>query len=97
MAASYSLFPVTITEWNDLDYSLSNAPSINVFMRYIFKFIRFGLNEFLKIYNAHGLKLLTRLYLDLDHLQGHESKNFLDEISTCGKHIKSRKSTNLIS
>ena len=93
-----SFFPATITEWNDLDYSLCNAPSINVFKKNILKFTRFGLNKVFNIYNLHGLKLLTRLHLDLSHLRGHKfNHNFshcLDEICMCGKDIES---TNLSS
>ena len=55
-----SLFPATITGWIDLNYSLSNAPSINVFKQNILKFILLGPNN---IHNLHGRKLLTRLRL----------------------------------
>ena len=40
-------FPATITEWNDLDYCLRNAPSINVFKQNILKFIPLGPNNVL--------------------------------------------------
>ena len=74
-----SIFLETITEWNDLDYSLCNAPSINFFKENILKFIRFSPN-----YNPYDPKLLTRLCLGLSHLRGHKSNhNFsdcLDEI-----------------
>ena len=53
-------FPATITGWIDLDYSLSNAPSINVFKQNILKFILLGPNN---IHNLYGQKLLTRLRL----------------------------------
>ena len=59
-----SLFYATITDWNDLDYSLSNAPSINVFKQNIFKFIRLRPNNAFNILSPHGLKLLMRLRLD---------------------------------
>ena len=88
-----SFFPATITEWNDLDYSLRNAPSINVFKQNILKFIRLGSNKVFNIYNPHGLKLLTRLRLDLSHLRGHKFNHSfsdcLDEICMCGKDIES--------
>ena len=66
-----SFFPATITEWNDLDYSLRYAPSINVFKKNILKFIRIGPNNVFNIYNPHGLKLLMRLRLGLSHLRRH--------------------------
>ena len=88
-----SFFPATITEWNDLDYSLRNPPSINVFKQNILKFIRLGPNKVFHIYNPHGLKLLTRLRLGLSHLRGHKfNYNFSDclyEICMCGKDIES--------
>ena len=43
-----SFFFATITEWNDFDYPLCNAPSINVFKENILKFIRFGPNKHLQ-------------------------------------------------
>ena len=86
-------FPATITECNDLDYSLCNAPSINVFKKNIFKFIHLGPNKVFNINNSCGLKLLTRLRLGLSHLGGHKfNHNFsdcLDEICMCGKDIES--------
>ena len=88
-----SFFPATITEWNDLDCSLRNAPSINVFKKNILKFIRLGPNKVFNIYNPYGLKLLTRPRLGLSHLRGHKFNHnfsdFLDEICMCGKDIES--------
>ena len=85
-----SFFPATITEFNDLDYSLRNAPSINVLKQNILKFIRLGPNKKFNIYKPHGLKLLTRLFLGLSHLLGHKFKpNFSDCLSKCGKDIES--------
>ena len=88
-----SFFPATITEWNDLDYSLCDAPSINVFKENILKFIHLGPNKVFNIYNLYGLKLLTRLHLGLSHLCGHKfNHNFSDchdEICMCGKDVES--------
>ena len=67
-----SFFSATITEWNDLDYSLPNAPSINVFKQNISKFIHTSPNKILNIYNPHVIKLLTRLRLGLSHLRGYK-------------------------
>ena len=67
-------FPAAITEWNVIDYSLLNGPSINIFKQNILNFLRPGPNNVLTIYNPHGLKLLTRLRLDLSHLRGHKFK-----------------------
>ena len=54
-------FPDTITDRNGLDYSVHNAPSINVFRQNILNFIRLGTNKVFKIYNPHDLKVLARL------------------------------------
>ena len=89
-----SFFPATITEWNDLDYSLHNAPSINVLKQNILKFIRLSPNKVFNIYNQHGLKHLTRFRLGLSHLRvihkfKHNFSDFPDEICMCGKDIES--------
>ena len=85
-----SFFPTTITEWNDLDYSLRNAPSVNVFEKNISKFIRLGPGKDFNIYNPFGLKLLTILHFGLSHLRGHKyNHNFsdcLDEICVWGRY-----------
>ena len=39
--------PATITRWNDLDYSMRNASSINVFKKNILKVIRISPNKIL--------------------------------------------------
>ena len=88
-----SFFPATITEWNDLDYSLRNACSINVFKKNVLKFVCLAPNKVFSIYNPYGLKLLTRLRLGLSPLRGHKfNHNFIDcfdEICMCGKDIES--------
>ena len=71
--------PAAITEWNDLDYSLCNAPFINLLKQNILKFIRLAPSKVFDIYNPHGPKLLTRLRLGLCHLRGHKfNHNFSD-------------------
>ena len=40
-----SFFLATITESNDLDYSLRNAPSVNVFKQNVLNFIRLSPNK----------------------------------------------------
>ena len=86
-------FRATIIESNELDYSLRNAPSINVFKKNTLRFIRLGPNKVFNIYNPHVLNLLTRLRLGLSHLRGHRFNDIfsdcLDEISMCGKNIES--------
>ena len=96
-----SSFLGTTTEWNDLDFSLHNASSINVFKQNTLKFIRIGPNKVFNIYNLHGLKLLTRLRLGLSHLRGHKFKysfsDCLNEVCMCGKisNLRTISSTNV--
>ena len=82
----------TLAEWNDLGYSLRNAPSNNVFKQNNLNFIRLRLNKVFNIYNPRGLKLSTRFCLGLIHLLGHRSNhNFndcLDQICICGIYIE---------
>ena len=83
----------TLAEWNDLGYSLRNAPSNNVFKQNNLNFIRLHLNKVFNIYNPRGLKLSTRFRLGLIHLRGHKSNhNFndcLDQICICEIYIES--------
>ena len=87
-----SFFPSEITEWNNLDYYLSNAPSISAFEQNILMFIRLGSNKVYNVNNPSGSKLLTRLPLGMSHLCAHKfSHNFsdcLDELCSCGTNIE---------
>ena len=58
-----SFFPVVISEWNSLDINIRNSSSINVL-----KFIRPEPNSTYNINDTKGLKLITRLRLELSHL-----------------------------
>ena len=71
--------PATIYKWNDLDSSLLNARTISVFNQNILNFTHLSPNNVFKIYSPHGLKLLTRFYLDLSHLQGLKFKQNLSD------------------
>ena len=89
----HSFSPTNITEWNNLDYSLRHAPSINVFRQNLLKFICLDPKKVFNIFNPHSLKLLTGLRLGLSHLQGHKFKHnisdCLDETCLCGKDTES--------
>ena len=66
-----SFFPSTITEWNKLDCDIRNSDSLNIFKLLLLKFVRPLANSVFDINNPYGLKLLTRLRLDLSHLRYH--------------------------
>ena len=88
---NYSFFFTTITEWNDLDYSQRNAPSINIFKQNILEFICHSPSNVFTIYNPHGPKLLRRLRLGLSHLQGHNFKHNRCFLFLKGRHTRMNK------
>ena len=69
-----SFFPSAIIEWNNLDPNLRNSNSISVFKEKILNFIRPSPNSVFDIRNPKGIKLITRLRLDLSHLRKHKFK-----------------------
>ena len=83
-----SYFPAAIKEWNRLDIDIRKSDSISIFKKRILSFIRTLPNKVWNSHNAQGLKLLTRLRLDLNHLRYHQCKhNVLDTINplcSCG-------------
>ena len=83
-----SFFPSTITEWNKLDSDTRNSNSLNIFELCLLKFVRPVAKRGSEINNPYGLKLLTRLRLDLSHLRYHKFRhNFQDcinPICACG-------------
>ena len=91
-AFKYSFFPWTINEWNKLNFSI-RASSFNIFRANLIKIIRPIPNSVFGIFNPLGLKLITRLWLGLSHLNEHRFKhNFNDCINplcTCGLDIES--------
>ena len=74
-----SFFPSTLTDWFKLDRSIRNSESISVFKNKLLSFIRPVQNKIYDIFDPIGIKLLTRLRLDLSHLNEHRFRhNFLD-------------------
>ena len=90
---SMAFFSSTIIEWNNLDYHLRNAPSINVFKQNILKFIRLGPNKVYNVHNPSRLKLFTRLCLGFSQLRAHKFSHnlsdYFDELCICGTNIES--------
>ena len=87
-----SFFPSTITEWNKLDRAIRNSDFLKIFTLSLLKFVSRLANSAFDINNPYGLKLLTRLRLDLNHLRYHKFRqNFQDCINTicdCGLEIE---------
>ena len=56
-----SYIPSTIFEWNKLDQDIRNAESYALFRKHLSSFIRPEASNIFNVYNAKGIKLLTRL------------------------------------
>ena len=85
-----SFFRSSIIEWNNLDPNLRN---FGIFKNNILKFIRPKPNSFFNCCSLKGIRLITRLRLELSHLREHKSNyNFqdcLNPLCSCGLSIES--------
>ena len=85
---SNSFFPYAITEWNKLGESIKSIESISAFKSSILRFIRPKPAPVFNILDSDGLKLLTRLRVNLSHLKEHKYRhNFSDTFNpfcNCG-------------
>ena len=88
-----SFFPSSIIEWNNLDPNLLNLGNSGIFKNNILKFIRPKPNIFFNCCNLKGIRLITRLRLELSHLREHKFKynfqNCLNPLCSCGSSIES--------
>ena len=86
-------FPSTIIEWNKLDHNIKNLTSFTILRNSNLKFIRQSADSFFSSYNPKGIKLATRLWLDLSPLREHRFKynfeDFLKLFCKCGLDIES--------
>ena len=77
-----SFFPYCTDQWNLLDPDIKNIQSISLFKKAILKFIRPSAAHVFDVTDYSGLKLLTRLRLNLSHLNEHKFRhNFRDTIN----------------
>ena len=75
----YSFFPSALTDWFNLDENIRNSESICSFKNKLLSFIRPVQRSTFNIFDPIGIKLLTRLRLDLSHLNEHRFRhNFQD-------------------
>ena len=85
---SNSFIPCALTEWNNLGNSIRELESISVFKSSLLHFIRPKASPIFGIMDPEGLKLLTRLRLNLSHLKEHKyCHNFADTLNpicNCG-------------
>ena len=88
-----SFFPSAISEWNKLDLNIRNSASLNAFKKKLLNFIRPCANSIFDIHNPLGIKLLTRLRLDLSPLHEHKFRHCfqdtLNPLCECAKDIES--------
>ena len=89
----YLFFPYTVVEWNRLDHTLRNSKSYNIFNNSLLKIGRPIPKPTFNIPNPLGLKLLTRLRLELSRLNEHRfNHNFEDCINplcSCSLEVES--------
>jgi len=76
-----SFFPFCISEWNSLDASIRNLPSISSFKNAILKFFRPSANSVFNVMDNKGVVLLNRLRVGFSHLREHKFRhNFTDTV-----------------
>ena len=90
-----SFFPYVIDEWNKLKIEIRNIESFPKFRKLLLN-LDYGhpsCRSIYNIFNPLGVKYLTRLRLDLSHLNGHRfNHNFHDYINplcSCGNDTES--------
>ena len=77
-----SFFPYCTDQWNAFDPNIKNIQSISLFKKALLKFIRPSPAHVFDVTDYSGLKLLTRLRLNLSHLNDHKFRhNFRDTLN----------------
>ena len=73
-----SFFPYCVREWNELDPELRKTNSISLFKKGLLKSKKFKKpikHPTFDIFDPHGIKLLTRLRVNLRHIREHKFLN----------------------
>ena len=81
MRFSSSYFHNTICEWNLLEKSVQDSPSLAVFKSKLLRIIRPEKNPVYNIYDILGIKLLTRLRVNFSPLNEHRFRHDFDCLS----------------
>ena len=77
-----SFFPYCVNEWNTLNKEIRALKSVSLFKKSLLKNKRQKKSPVFNILDFQGLKLLTRLRLNLSHLREHKfNHNFQDTIN----------------
>ena len=88
----YSFFPSTTKDWFDLDETIRNSESVEIFKSKLLSFIRPIESNVFNIFDPIGLKLLTRLRLGFSHLNEHRFRhnfqNCLNPLCSCSLEVE---------
>ena len=88
-----SFFPFCVKTWNKLSSELRNSSSVSIFKKALLNYYRPKECSIFNIFDPVGLKLLTRLRVNLSHLREHKFRhNFLDTLNplcSCNLEIES--------
>ena len=91
-AFKYSFFPSTILEWNKLDRKIRQSSTLLTFRNSPLKADRPAPKPVYNIHNPNCLRLLTRLRLELSHLNehkfNHNFKDCVDALCYCSLEVK---------
>ena len=83
-----SFFTYCINEWNNLSQVIREISKVSKFKRELLSFIRPKGNEIFQVFDPGGLKLLSRLRLNLSHLRehkfNHKFSDTLVPLCSCG-------------
>ena len=93
-----SFFPYCINQWNNLDPAIRNINTISMFKKALLKYIRTSPSLVYNVTDYVGLKLLTRLRLNLSHLCEHKFQhNFQDTVNPlCSCSLESESVTHFL-
>ena len=76
-----SFFPFCLSEWNKLDASIRELPSLKSFKQALLKFLRPNGNPIFGVSDNRGVVLLNRLRVGFSHLREHKFRhNFSDTL-----------------
>ena len=70
-----SFYPSARIEWKNLDKSIRNSESVNIFLKSILKLIGPSPKTMYNCFNTKGIKHLTRFRLSLSRLRYHKFKH----------------------
>ena len=78
-----SFFPYCVREWNQLSSEIKQSKFLSIFKKSLLQLIRPKCHSVYNIFDPIGLKLLTRLCINLSHLKEHKfNHNFKDTINS---------------